>query len=484
MIKYTTQIAALATMALSTPWANAQVDVYKDGFGAGNVASGTGPLVVDGDAQVSGTLTVQPENVVNSTSNNNPTGAGIDPSLGSVGTTTTTVVTKLGETEKQETATTGGGAIIESNGDASFTATTGTESDATFSRFTTVDVYNSDQPDAGQPVPGSQMYYAADSDGSAISPMFTSETDLQNWIDSTPLTDPAFDGLVNTEPTANSGGNVDVGGNLSLADTGSGGVTDAAAAINENASDIDAEETARIAADDTLQSNIDAEESARIAGDDTLQSNIDAEESARIAADTNLQSNIDAEETARIAADNTLQANIDTEVATRSDLIRRESDGIHLGDDSFIFDDQSFNHRLTTNSGDYLVLGGGANATNVAVDGDLDVMGDANFQQDVMVGGDLFINGNEGVQSQLNDLDRRVDENARGIAMVAALQHTTVLPGMTNALDVAAAHFEGETGFSINFARRLNENWQVNFGAASTTDLEESVVKAGVGVQW
>lgn len=68
--------------------------------------------------------------------------------------------------------------------------------------------------------------------------------------------------------------------------------------------------------------------------------------------------------------------------------------------------------------------------------------------------------------------------------MVASLQHTTVLPGMTNALDVATAHYDGETGISINYARRINENWQVNFGAASTTDLEESVVKAGVGVQW
>jgi hypothetical protein len=77
-----------------------------------------------------------------------------------------------------------------------------------------------------------------------------------------------------------------------------------------------------------------------------------------------------------------------------------------------------------------------------------------------------------------------IDENRRGIAMVASLQHTTVLPGMTNALDVAAAHFDGETGMSVNYARRINENWQVNLGAASTTDFDESVIKAGVGVQW
>jgi hypothetical protein len=79
---------------------------------------------------------------------------------------------------------------------------------------------------------------------------------------------------------------------------------------------------------------------------------------------------------------------------------------------------------------------------------------------------------------------RSIEQNARGIAMVAALQHTTVLPGMNQALDVSAAHFEGETGMSINYARRINENVQINFGAASTDDFDESVIKAGIGFQW
>ncbi len=77
-----------------------------------------------------------------------------------------------------------------------------------------------------------------------------------------------------------------------------------------------------------------------------------------------------------------------------------------------------------------------------------------------------------------------IDANTRGIAMVAALQHTTVLPGMTHALDISGAHFEGETGMALNYARRINENVQINFGAASTTDFDETVIKAGVGVQW
>ena len=88
------------------------------------------------------------------------------------------------------------------------------------------------------------------------------------------------------------------------------------------------------------------------------------------------------------------------------------------------------------------------------------------------------------LQSQISENKKDIEQNTRGIAMVAALQHTTVLPGMNNAFDLSAAHFEGETGMALNYARRINENVQINFGAASTTDFDESVIKAGIGVQW
>ena len=55
---------------------------------------------------------------------------------------------------------------------------------------------------------------------------------------------------------------------------------------------------------------------------------------------------------------------------------------------------------------------------------------------------------------------------------------------MTQALDLSAAHFEGETGIALNYARRINENVQINFGAASTSDGDESVIKGGIGWQW
>ena len=183
-------------------------------------------------------------------------------------------------------------------------------------------------------------------------------------------------------------------------------------------------------------------------------------------------------------------------------LITREDDGlIHLGSNSFLFDDTSTDHVLTTNSGTEIILGGDIASTT----GD-DESKNIRVANDLNVDGDIFIDGNLGVQAQLNILNqsssanfanaiannstaiasnkRSIEQNARGIAMVAALQHTTVLPGMNQALDVSAAHFEGETGMSINYARRINENVQINFGAASTDDFDESVIKAGIGFQW
>ena len=93
--------------------------------------------------------------------------------------------------------------------------------------------------------------------------------------------------------------------------------------------------------------------------------------------------------------------------------------------------------------------------------------------------GDIFTNS-RGIAKNRRD----IESNTRGIAMVAALQNQTVLPGMTQALDLSAAHFEGETGMAINYSRRINENVQINFGAATTSDGDENVVKAGIGWQW
>lgn len=138
---------------------------------------------------------------------------------------------------------------------------------------------------------------------------------------------------------------------------------------------------------------------------------------------------------------------------------------IQLGSNTFSFNNTT--DTISTSSGVINL------AADVAITGDLEVAGD------VFVGG-----RSQGVQSQIDNNREDIDRNARGIAMVAALQHTTVLPGMSNALDVSAAHFEGETGLALNYARRISDNVQINFGAASTSDFDESVIKAGIGWQW
>jgi hypothetical protein len=60
-----------------------------------------------------------------------------------------------------------------------------------------------------------------------------------------------------------------------------------------------------------LSADIDAEEAARIAADQALQGEIDAEEVARAAADVTLQNNINAEASARQSADDALDARVD-----------------------------------------------------------------------------------------------------------------------------------------------------------------------------
>ena len=87
-------------------------------------------------------------------------------------------------------------------------------------------------------------------------------------------------------------------------------LTTAEADIDTNTADITAEETARAAADTTLQGNIDSEASTRASADTTLQSNINAEASTRASANTTLQSNIDAEASTRSSADTSLQSQI------------------------------------------------------------------------------------------------------------------------------------------------------------------------------
>ena len=183
------------------------------------------------------------------------------------------------------------------------------------------------------------------------------------------------------------------------------------------------------------------------------------------------------------------QANTDAiaqEVLDRSKLIRStgiNADGnqiVHIGDNSLVTQELGGEQQLFAT--DAL---GNAIDINVLNGSNLLINGDSVATENYVDAADARLQ--EQIDTNVRDIAKNredIDANTRGIAMVAALQHTTVLPGMTNALDISAAHFEGETGMALNYARRINENVQINFGAASTTDFDESVIKAGVGIQW
>jgi len=150
---------------------------------------------------------------------------------------------------------------------------------------------------------------------------------------------------------------------------------------------------------------------------------------------------------------------------------------------------------------------------NTDIDGNLDVDGFTTtdgLRNDGQLtnNGNVDINGNTDISGVLSlgdngfggvdDVARRINQNAnniannkrdiqtntRGIAMVAAMTNTTVLPGNTQAIDFNLSHFEGETGFGFGYARAINPNLQLKIAVASTTDFEESVVRAGVSYQW
>jgi hypothetical protein len=192
--------------------------------------------------------------------------------------------------------------------------------------------------------------------------------------------------------------------------------------------------------------NLAVEGNARIDGALTLGTIADVEQSildevaARAAADDVLAAAINAEEVARATADDALQGGID-EVAG------------NLADEA---------------------------AARAAADADI-VSGYMAADSSIVAG---YMAADSMLAARISSVEDKVESNTRGIAMVAALTSPTVREGMENALDFSLAHFDGETGAAISYARRVNENVQLNIAAASDTDFEETVVRGGVSLQW
>lgn len=95
--------------------------------------------------------------------------------------------------------------------------------------------------------------------------------------------------------------------------------------LNEADSDsaISAEQSARIAADNTLTSSVTSEANSRATADTALQTSITAEETSRISAVNTLTATINTNEAAHVVSHNALQGSIDTINTDRNDLEER-----------------------------------------------------------------------------------------------------------------------------------------------------------------
>jgi hypothetical protein len=184
------------------------------------------------------------------------------------------------------------------------------------------------------------------------------------------------------------------------------------------------------AADTVLGNRITTESSARLAADTAIRGEF-------AAADTALGGRIDSETAARTSADNLLGGRIDTETAARI------SQGAAIRSE-FAAADTAIRRDFTA--------------------------ADTAIRQE-------FAAADASLQSQ-------IDENTRGIAMVAAMTNTRVEAGKTHGVDFNIAQFQDETGFAFGYANRINDNVQLHGAVASTDDLNESVARIGVALQW
>ena len=134
---------------------------------------------------------------------------------------------------------------------------------------------------------------------------------------------------------------------------------------------VPAEESARISADNTLQNNIDSEASIRASADNTLQDNIDSEESARISADNSLSNRIDSNDSDISTLDGRIDSN-------DSDISTLDYDKAGLGEDNIFLGDNTFTGNNTFDNGVDLGNCGFRLKTKIFV-GDLDSLGRAIF---------------------------------------------------------------------------------------------------------
>jgi len=269
----------------------------------------------------------------------------------------------------------------------------------------------------------------------------TLTTNLANEVTARTNADTTLTTNLANEVTARTAADTAIRGEFAAADTALG-----TAVRSEFAAADTVERTARTAADTAIRGEFAAADTAlgtavrsEFAAADTVERNARTAADTAIrgefaTADTTLGGRIDSEISARIAGDNTVR----TEFAAADTLIRTQ----------FAAADTALGTAVRNEF-----------ATADTTERNARIAGDSRLQSNI-------------------------DENTRGIAMVAAMTNTTVDIGKTHGVDFNMAQFQSETGFAFGYANRINENVQVHTSVASTTDFDESVVRLGVAVQW
>jgi hypothetical protein len=428
-------------------------------------------------ATVNGPLLVQPAVAVIPGVPVVTPGPGVPTNLGGVqaGTGGNVILTQtlIDTTNNSQVVTGGGGASIQTNGDTQLSAPTSTTSTVNYGRAVTFEVAQAGNLNpVGLAIPGTQVYYLTNSAGLPVvgAPTFASEALLNAYIATlTPATMLSLDPTLGTQVTAaGAGGNLTVDGATTTNGINNSGekITNVAAGVAPtdaaNVGQVTAEATARANADTVLTTGLANEVTNRIA-------DVDAEEARALAAEgilttglanevTNRIADVNAEEARALAAEGILTTGLANEVTNRTNADTTLQNNINA-------------EALTRSNADTLLQ------SNISAEALTRSNRDTQLQNNITNESNQRIAGDRALSS-------RIDTNTRGIAMVAAMTNTSVAPGMKQAVDFNVANFEGETGFGLGYAYRVNENLQVQGAAASTNDMEDSVVRVGLSYQW
>jgi len=446
---------ALAAVTVTSGHLHAQITT------TGDTLTATGPTVTINDAvTVNGTLSVQPA-VTSVTAPPVVTPAPGTPSaiggiVAGIGGPVILTQTLINTTSNSQLVTGSGGASIQTNGNTVLSAATTVTSTVNYGRAVTFQVAQTGNSNTvGLPIPSTATYYLTSPTGTPVpgAPTFSTQALLDAYIATLPpaamlATYPSLGAAVTA---SGAGGNLTVNGQSTT-----NGIDNTGDQINNLAAGTlatDAANVGQVTAGDA------AVTTAFQAADAVLTTGLANEVTNRIA-------DVNAEEARALAAEGVLTTGLANEVTNR------------------IADVNAEEARALAAEG-VLTTGLASEVTN-RTNADLSIRNDYTaadtLERNARIAADTSIRSD--YQAADSRLRGDIDQNTRGIAMVAAMTNTTVDVGKTHGVDFNLAQFQGETGMSFGYANRINENLQIHAAAASTTDFDEAVARIGVSYQW